>query len=201
MPCWTLHSFVYQPANPADRGILLTGFMLSDDDDQIPAVHHSLNGPSHMQQEDKTAEHGRSNCAQLTTPSKLQPVSNDVCSNCYSELPVEVFAPSPASVKPKQHATPDARQHVADDTSSSSQCSQCLDIHQLDEYQDTADQPQQQSRRTIKTTRNAAGSKRKVHAKRQAKKASLVMSKCYAAAVHPVLEQPDEQKTVEASDR
>ena len=198
MPSWTLHTFVYQHASLADQGVLLTGFALSDDSDHIPAVHHSLHAPSHMQQEGKTAERSRSSHAQVTMPSTLQPLSNDLCSNYCCELPVEVPAPSPASVRPKQRATPDPPQHVADDTSSSSHCSQRLDAHQLDEHQDTADQPQQQSRRTVKTTCKAAGSKRKVHAKRQAKKASLVMSKCYAAAV---LEQPDEQKIVEASDR
>ena len=109
--------------------------------------------------------------------------------------------PSPASVRPKQRAAPDAGQIVADDITSSNQCSQSLDAFQPDVLIDTADQPQQQSRRTIKTCRKAAGSKRKVHTKRQAKKAPLVMSGCYAAALHPVLEQPDVQKMVEASDR
>ena len=152
-----------------------------------------------MQKKGKTAEQSRSNRAEPTMPSQLQSFSNNLCSNCCFELPVEIPAPSPASVRPKQRATPDARQNAADDTSS--QCSQCLDAHQPDEYRDTPDQPRQQSSRTIKTRRKGAGTKRKVHAKGQAKKVSLVMSKCYAAAVRPVLEQPDEQKTIEDSDR
>ena len=201
---------MYQLATLADRGILLTRLALSDGSDQISAVHHCLDGPGHMQQEGKTAEHGRSDPAQLTTPSKLQSCSSHLCSNYCFEVSVEEPAPSPASVRPKQRAPPDAHQHAADDASSSSQCSQCLDAHQPDEclgahqpgaYHDPADPPQQQPRKMTKASRKAAGSKQNVHAKRQAKKAPLVMSKCYAAAVRPVLEQSDEQSITEDSDR
>ena len=200
--CQAEPAFVYEHATLADRGILLTRFALSDDNDQIPAVHQSLNSPGHMQQEGKTAEPGRSDPAQLTPSSKLRSCSSNLCSNCCFEVPMEEPAPSPASVRPKQRAAPYAHQHAADDASSSSQCSQCLEqAHQRDEDHDKADQPQQQSRKMTKASRKAAGSELKVHAKRQAKKALLVMPKCYAAAVRPVLEQSDEQNIDEASDR
>lgn len=181
--------------------------MLSDD--QIAALHnsqnhhsqnHSRNSPGNMQEGD-TSESGRPNPAQILTPSKAFPFQSNLHSARDDELPVDIAAPSPASIRPKQHATPDARQYAADDTSSSSQCSRCLDAHQRDEYQGSADQPNQQFRKITKAGCRAAGSTRKVHIKRQAKRASLVMSKCYAAAVRPMLEQPDEQNINEASDR
>lgn len=175
--------------------------MLSDDNDQIPAVYHSLNGPKHMQHGGKAAEHATSsNPPQLMTPSKLSS-SSDLYSRCCSEAPVEASALSPASVRPKQRVTPGAHQHAAYDDGSDSQCSQCLNTEQPDEGHDMAGQPEQQSRKTAKANRKAAGCKRKVRAKRQGKKAPMVMSACYAAAVLPVLEQPDEQKSTEASDR
>lgn len=152
-------------------------------------------------QEGETSESGRPNPAQILTPSKPFPFRSDLHGAHDDELPVEVAAPSPASIRPKQHDTPGAHQYAADDTSSSSHCSRCLDAHQLDEHQGAADQPRQQFRKTTKAGCRAGGSTRKVRIKRQAKKASLVMSKCYAAAVRPVLEQPDEQSIGEASDR
>lgn len=186
---------------------LPTRYVLSDD--QIAALHsgqnhhsqnHSQNSPGRMQ-EGETSESGRPNPAQIMTPSKLFPFRSHLHSACDDELPVEVAAPSPASIRPKQHVTPGAHQYAADNISSSSQCSRCLDANQLDEYRGTADQPRQHFRKTTKAGCRAAGSTRKVRIKRQAKKAPLVMSKCYAAAVRPVLEQPDEQNIGEASDR
>ncbi|KAL3143967.1 Centrosomal protein of 95 kDa [Trebouxia sp. C0010 RCD-2024] len=174
--------------------------------DQIPAVHNSLDTFKHVQHDGKTADLATSQySAQLSTPAKLHPFTSNASSRHGGKLPVEAVAHSPASVRPKCATLYDAQPHAADDASTSSQCSQCLDAQQLDESQATAghEQPQQQSRRnTSSACGRGAGSKRRVRGKRQGKKAPLVMSDCYAAAVRSVLQQQEEQtQASEASDR
>lgn len=188
-----------------------TGFALSGDADHIPAVHGSLDDPTHMQHDDKAAETATSpSPVQLRTPVKHRSFSTGVPSRCCGELHVEAPAPSPASVRPKQAASLDAYQHAADAASTGSQCSQCLDAQQQDERTVTAGPLQRRSRQTTKTSGKAAGkaagkgagSNRRLRSKRQGKKAPLVMSECYAAAVRPVLQQPEEETEIaEASDR
>ena len=174
--------------------------------DQIPAVHNSLNDLKHVQQDGRIADVATSQYpAQLSTPPKLHPFTSNASSRHGGKLPVEASAPSPASVRPKQHASLcDTHPHAADKASTGSQCSQCLDAQQLDGCQATKGhwQPKRRSRKTDNGCGEGAGSKRKVRGKRQGKKALLVMSDCYAAAVRLVLQQPEEQAQVsEASDR
>ncbi|KAL3149953.1 hypothetical protein ABBQ38_013314 [Trebouxia sp. C0009 RCD-2024] len=173
---------------------------------QIPAVHNSLNDLKHVQHDGKTADLATSQYPpQLSTPPKLHPFTSNAYSRYCGEPPVKASAPSPASVRPKQHATlRDTHPHAADNASTGSQCSQCLDAQQLDECQATAghQQPQQRSSSTNTACGRGAASKRRVRGKRQGRKTLLGMSDCYAAAVRPVLQQPEEQTQVsEASDR
>ena len=157
-----------------------------------------MSDAQHMQHSQGTAadaSRSQEHSAQLKTPSKHLRHSGsdgDQHSCTCAEQPI---APSPASVRPKHPNSPIAADCTADAASIDSHCSLCRDPCHADACSDTPHQERQKPqapKQAAKALSHAAATKRRVRVKRQAKKAPLMMSKCYAAAIHPVLEQSED---------
>ena len=181
---------------------VLAGSEHSAAEDQIPAVHYSHSSFDMQHNEQREEDISRSYPTQLMTPSQQHPPTSP-CAKCCCTLPEEATAPSPASVRPKQRQSASTHQTAANTTNEDSHCSQCTDCPDADGCSDAATTRQEQPhpRKATKVSSKASGSKRRVRVKKQAKKAPLVMSKCYAAAVHPFLEQPDDPEGFDAPGR
>ena len=189
---------------------VLAGSEHSAAEDQIPALHYSCKGFDMQYSECTEEDASRSYPTQLVTPSQQHPAASP-CAKCHCTLPEEATAPSPASVRPKQRQSASAHQTAANAMSEGSQCSLCANCLDADDCSDATaipevkPQPRKASSSASGSARQVssskAGSKGRVRIKKQAKKAPLVMSKCYAAAVSPFLEQPHGQEGFDAPGR